>query len=148
MNDVNLTPQLPAEGISLTGDYGTAKTYSIPCNCQNPDDEIFLEVEADGNLIAVQIFTKVKTKWWDERWRKRYDIDNKFLQHIHWFGTDFINGIWTRLRQTWNIWTKGYLEYESCTLLTQQQAVNLSNVLIMAVNDVTKKSKSKFNGKV
>ena len=128
--------QQPAEGILIHKDYGDAKFYTVTCDCGNPDDEIRLEVEAEDTGISVHVWTTVKTKWWDDAWRKRYDIENEFLQDLHWLGLDFLNGLANRLKLTWKLWTKGYLEHESWTILTRQQALNFSETLKKAIEDV------------
>ena len=128
--------QVPAVGIMKTSDHGDSKFYKIACTCGNEDDEIDMEVEADECGVTVHFWSKVKTDWWNERWEKRYNIDNVFLQDIHWYWIGFINGIWDRFKLTWKIWTQGYLEKESWTIMTEQQALNLSEVLKQSVADV------------
>lgn len=114
--------QLPAEGIMLNRDFGNSKFYTVTCNCGNTDDDITLEVEADEFNVTVHVWTKVKSNWWNESSLKR------FL---------------TRIKITWTLWTKGYVEMESWTLLTQQQALNFSETLTQAISDVSKFQKGK-----
>lgn len=136
MENTNNTPQIPAVGIMKTSDFGDAKFYKIACTCGNTDDDIAVEVEADEHGVTTHVWTKVKTDWWSDRWQKRYDYDNEFLQDIHWHWIGFLNGLWNRLKITWKIWTTGYLEYESWTILNKQQTLNLSEVLKQSVQDV------------
>ena len=133
---MNLTPQVPAEGILKANEYGNSKVYTIPCTCGMQEDEINLEIEADELNVCVHIWSTLQTNWWDDRWAKRYDIENEFLQEVHWFGLDLINGIWNRVKLTWQLWTKGYLQQESWCLMTKQQALNLSETLRLAIDDV------------
>ncbi len=128
--------QVPAEGILKQSDHGDSKFYKIACTCGNEDDEITMEVEADETGVTVHFWSKVKTDYWNERWQKRYDIDNEILQDAHWYWIGFLNGIWDRFKLTWRIWTKGYLEKESWTIMTKQQALNLSEVLKQSIADV------------
>ena len=131
-----MEPQVPAEGILKMSDHGDSKFYHIACSCGNVDDAVTMEVEADECGVTVHFWNKVKTDWWNETWKKRYDIDNEFLQDIHWHWIGFLNGFWDRLKLTWKIWTKGYLEKESWTILNEQQALNLSEVLKQSITDV------------
>lgn len=128
--------QVPAEGILKMSDHGDSKFYHIACSCGNDDDAVTMEVEADECGVTVHFWNKVKTDYWNERWKARYDIDNEILQDIHWYWIGFINGIWDRLKLTWRIWAKGYLEKESWTILNEQQALNLSEVLKQSIVDV------------
>ena len=131
-----MEPQVPAVGILKSQDYGDSKFYAIQCQCGNPDDELTMEVEADETGVTVHFWTKVKTDYWNARWKERYDIDNEVLQDIHWKWIGFLNGIWDRLKLTKRIWINGYLEKESWTIMNKQQALNLSEVLKQSIDDV------------
>jgi hypothetical protein len=134
----HLTPQMPAEGILVHRDFGDSKFYAILCECGNESDTITMEVEADESNVSINLWTKVKTDWWNKAWRERYDIENPILQKVHWSVVDLLNGVWHRIKLTHSIWVKGYYEMESWTVLTRQQAINLSNVLVTATDDVVK----------
>ncbi len=125
--------QKPAEGIMLTRTFGDAIAYNVQCNCGNPDDELDLWVEVEDVGVTVHIYNKAKTNWWEEVWRKRYNIEPQLAQDWHWAAVDLVNGLWIRLKLTWQVWTKGYLEYQSSTMLTEQQAYNLAATLKNAV---------------
>lgn len=114
-----MNPQLPAEGILLHKDFGDSKFYVVPCDCGNPDDEIRFEVEADDCGVTVHHWVKVKTDWWSN--------PTKF---------NFINRLWYRLKVTWTVWTKGYVEYESWTIMSRQQALNYAWTVNQATRDV------------
>lgn len=102
--------QSPAQGILINNDFGDSKFYTVVCSCGNPDDELRLEVEADECNVTVHIWNTVKTNWWDKS-------ANRF-------------------KLIWKLLTKGYLEYESWTLLNRQQALNFAETLKSAINDV------------
>jgi hypothetical protein len=118
--------QKPAEGILLHRDYGDAYYYRIPCDCGNPDDDLHLEVEADDCGVHVSHYVKVKTNWWDTPTRFYY-----------------VNSLIHRLKLTWQLWVKGYLEYEATTILTKQQAFNYAYTLNQAVKNVEEFRKEK-----
>jgi hypothetical protein len=130
------TPQEPAKGIVLTADYPDAKFYTVKCSCGHSDDDIDLIIEAEDTGISINFFTKMTTNYWDSTFRNRYDLDNLFLHDLFNPFIDLINGIITRIRMTWKLWTKGYLEYHSYTVIEPQTAVNLAGVLIKAVEKV------------
>jgi len=102
--------QSPAEGILIRNDYGDTITYQVVCGCGDVGHDHNLWVEADDQNVTVTLYTTVKSKWWSmNRWQK----------------------IWTLL-------TRGYVEYESSIIMSQQQALNYSNTLSSAVSDVKK----------
>jgi hypothetical protein len=133
---MDLTPQTPAEGIHLNSDWGASKTYVIGCSC-GCGTEHCLDVEVDeDSLIWARIYAKVKTNYWSEFWPKRYDIRNSFLQWLDWTVKDLVNGVVIRLKLTWTVWTRGYIECSQDIHMTQQQALNYSETLRTAVQDV------------
>lgn len=112
--------QQPAEGILLKKNFGDAIMYGIACDCGNAEDDIHMSVEADDCEVTVHHYVKVKTDWWTTHHKRQ-----------------FISGFITRLKLTYSIWVKGYLEYEAWTMMTQQQALNYAETLKSASNKVT-----------
>ena len=100
--------QQPAEGVLLRKDYGDAKIYNIVCECGDCDHSHDVWVEAEDHGVTVTIYTQQKTKWWQEN----------------------------RWKTMWTLLTKGYVERESVLIMSEQQALNYSNVLQSAVKDV------------
>jgi len=49
---------------------------------------------------------------------------------------DLINGFWTRLKVTWQLWTTGAVTAESTIALSEQQALNYAETLKSAIKDV------------
>jgi hypothetical protein len=131
-----MKPQTPAEGILKTNDYGDSKWYQVICGCGQPDHTLSVEVEADDSGVSVNTYATVKTDYWTDSVKKRYDIDNPWLQEWDWFWKDLVNGLLTRLRLTWDIWVKGYVRAETTVLMSEQQAINYAHTLTSAVKDV------------
>ena len=104
--------QTPAEGIMLKKNFGDTIMYNIACDCGNAEDDINVSVEADDYGVTVHHYVKVKTDWWTDHHKRQ-----------------FISGIITRLKLTYAIWVKGYVEYEAWTMMTAQQALNYSETL-------------------
>lgn len=129
--------QTPADGILKTGEFGDSKFYKVPCSCGNDDHTIDFEVEADEMGINVNTWITQKTDFWSKVVEPRYDIDNPWLQEFNWAVCEFVNGLATRLRLTWNIWVHGYVKYESTTVMTEQQALNYAETIKCAITDVT-----------
>jgi hypothetical protein len=134
--------QTPAEGIMKTGEYGDSKFYKVVCSCGDPDHDIDFMVEAEETGINVNTHVTVKTDYWTESVKKRYDIDNDFLQNLDWTVKDIWNGFVTRLKLTWRVWTQGYLKTEATIAMTEQQALNYSEALKSAIQDVRDFKKS------
>jgi hypothetical protein len=128
--------QVAVEGIMKTGEYGDAKFYKVACQCGDPDHHIDFSVEAEDTGINVNVYITTKTDHWTESVKKRYDIDNPYLQELDWTVKDFWNAFVTRLKLTWQVWTQGYLKTESTIAMTEQQALNYAETLKSAVRDV------------
>lgn len=128
--------ETPAEGILKTHDWGNSKWYKVPCGCGQPDHEINFEVEAEDTGVNVSTYATVKTDYWTETVKKRYNIDNPYLQELDWAVKDIINGFVTRLKLTWTVWTQGYIKCETVVTMTEQQALNYAETLKSAIKDV------------
>jgi len=131
-----LKAQQPAEGILKTNDYGNSKWYHVVCGCGQPDHTLTVEVEAEEFGVSVNTYAVVKTDYWSENVKKRYDIDNPWAQEFDWFWKDLWNGLITRLKLTWTVWTKGYVKAETTILMTEQQALNYAETIKSAIQDV------------
>jgi hypothetical protein len=128
--------QAPAEGILKTNDFGNSKWYQVICGCGQPDHTLTVEVEADETGVSVNTYASVKTDYWTESVKKRYDINNTWLQEFDWFWKNLVNGFLTRLRLTWDIWVKGYVRCETTALMSKQQALNFAETLKSSIKDV------------
>jgi len=128
--------QTPAEGILKTNDYGDSKWYHVVCGCGQPDHSVTVEVEADECGINVNTYATVKTDYWTESIKKRYDINNPYLQELDWTIKDIWNGLVNRLKLTYSIWIDGYVKAETTITMSEQQALNYSETLKTAITDV------------
>ena len=126
----------PAEGILKRNDWGDSKTYQVVCDCGQPDHDHNVWVEADETGITVQTFVTAKTDYWTEAVKKDYNINSIWLQEFDWFWKDLVNGFVTRVKLTWTLWTKGYIEVETSLCMSKQQALNYASVLQSSVKDV------------
>jgi hypothetical protein len=134
--------QAPALGILRTNDFGDSKWYQVVCGCGQPDHTLTVEVESDEMGVNVNTYVTVKTDHWSQSVKKRYDIDSPWLQEWDWFWKDLVNGIITRLKLTWTVWTKGYVQTESTISMSEQQALNYAETLKSAIKDVKDFQKS------
>ena len=130
------TAQTPAEGIMLTSDFGDSKFYKVVCGCGQPDHDLNFEVEAADTGINVNTYVSAKSDSWNEAVKKRYDIDSPWLQEWDWFWKDLVNGFVRRVKLTWTIWTKGYVQTESTIAMSEQQALNYAETIKSAIKDV------------
>lgn len=128
--------ETPAEGILKTHDWGNSKWYHVVCGCGQPDHSLTVEVESDETGINVNTYATVKTDYWSESVKKRYDIDNPWQQEFDWFWKDLWNGLVARLKLTWAVWTKGYVRCETTITMSEQQALNYAETLKSAIQDV------------
>ena len=122
----------------ITGDYGDSKFYKVACSCGQPDHDIDFEVEATDTGVNVNTYVTTKTDYWTETVKKRYDIDSQWLQEMDWVWKDLVNGLVTRVKLSWTVWTRGYIKTQTTTAMTEQQAINYAETLKSAVDDVKK----------
>lgn len=131
-----MNAQTPAEGILKRNDFGDSKYYQVVCGCGQEYHDHNVEVEADETGVNVNIYATVKTNYWSETIDKRYDIDNPWLQEFDWFWKDLVNGFVTRVKLTWELWTTGAVTTQTTIAMSEQQALNYSETLKSAIQDV------------
>lgn len=103
-----MTPQVPAEGIMKTNDWGDSKVYRVMCTCGDSNHEHNMWVEADESEVSVTIFTTASSNFWSK----------------------------TRWYHIWTLLTKGYIDSESTVIMDRQQALNYAETLKSAIEDV------------
>lgn len=128
-----------ATGILKRSDYGDSIFYKVVCTCDNPDHDIDFEVESDELGIKVNTYVTVKSDYWTETFPKRYDIKSDWLQSIDWHWKEYVNGFISRVKMTWKIWVHGYVKCESTIIMTEQQALNYSETIKTAIDDLKKR---------
>ena len=128
--------QKPAEGILKVNDFGNSKWYQVVCGCGQPDHSLTVEVEAEETGVNVNTYVTVKTDYWSDTFKTRYDIENVWLQEFDSAWKNIANGLITRLKLTWSIWIKGYVQCESTIAMSEQQALNYAETLKSAIKDV------------
>lgn len=144
-----MTPQKPAEGIALTRDFKDAKFFTVQCSCGNVDDAIdfWVELEEYGE-ISVHTTTTQKTSWWDDPFNqaKSHTYDKEWQYYVNRWVRGILNGLSHRLKVTWSVWTRGYVEYSQTTSMSKQQALNYATALSQAVQDLEEfKQKKELN---
>lgn len=122
----------------LTADFDDSKFYKVVCSCGQSDHDIDFEVEAADTGVNVNTYVTTKTDYWTETVKKRYDIDSQWLQELDWGWKDLVNGLVTRVKLTWDVWAKGYIETQTTIAMNEQQAINYAETLKSAVDDVKK----------
>lgn len=108
--------QTPAEGILKINDFGNSTCYKITCECGDDGHSHNVWIEADNSRVTVTLYTTVKSKWWEKN----------------------------RWKQIWTLLTKGYVEYESDVIMSEQQALNYSATLADAVEKVKEHEKQRL----
>ena len=128
--------QIPAEGILKRNDFGDTKYYQVVCGCGQEYHDHNVEIEADETGVNVNIYATARTNYWSELIEKRYDIDSIYWQELDWFLKDLINGFWTRLKVTWELWTTGSVRVETTITMSEQQTLNYAETLKTSIEDV------------
>lgn len=118
LKEKGMKAQKPAEGIMKTGDWGSAKSYKVVCDCGQPDHDHNVWVEAEDTGVNVNIYVEVKSPHWN------------------------VN----RLKKIWHLITKGYLQHETTIIMTEQEALNYAETLKTAIQDVKAFKEKRKNG--
>ena len=76
-----MKPQKPAQGIMLDRNWGTARSYTIACDCGEPDhfQQMWIEVgdESDADLqnVTVTFYVETASPWYSvNRWRQIWQM--------------------------------------------------------------------------
>ena len=143
----NMKSQKPAEGILKRWEWGDSKTYQVVCTCGQEYHDHWVEVAADQCGISVDITTTLKTDYWTDAVKTRYDIDNEVLQEAEWFWKGFVNNTIRKIKLTWELWTRSTVTMETTIHMNEQQALNYAETLKSAIKDVNtfKKSQGEKN---
>lgn len=129
--------QKPAMGILKHYDYGDLICYQIPCSCMNKDDEMTMTIEIDdGGEITVNTDIKPKSPYWRNFVSESSSFSNSILWNIDISCRSFINGLYHRLNITWQLWTKGYVQYYHTIIMNKQQAFNYAETIKQSIIDV------------
>lgn len=105
-----MTPEKPAEGITMLRNRDDVKMYKVQCSCGSNSCQHTVVVEAAADSVNVIIYSTVYSKWWTT----------------------------SRWKQMWRLLTTGYVEHEEAIIMTQQQALNYAATLTLSVDDVGK----------
>ena len=103
-----MIPQAPAKGILLVNDWGSSKLYKAVCQCSDNDCIHTIDIEAEDVGVTITVYTQTRSNFWTT----------------------------TRWAHIWKLLTKGYVESESCIIMTKQVALNYADVLQLAIKDV------------
>jgi hypothetical protein len=111
---MDLIAETPARGILKVNDWGTSIMYKVVCECGNDDCTHTIDIEAEDTGVIVTIYTQTRTNFWSmSRWK-----------HI------------------WTLLVKGHVDFETNIHLSEQSALNYSQTLTQAVEDVKNFKKS------
>ena len=137
-----LTPQTPAEGISLQAKFKESFHYRVTCSCGNPDctSDICVEFDPDTEDFSIIFDTTQKTHFWKTLYDwEVHKIDNPILFWIANTTQSFINGLHQRLKITKDVWISGYVSYQSSTILSKQAALNMVEAIKNSIEELEKK---------
>jgi len=109
-----MTPQTPAEGIMLIGDWGDARNYHIECSCGSADHsaKMWIEVQKDQDVPEVDVSFYVTT--WTPLWENP----------------------WRRFKAAYEVLFKGVHKQEHHMILSKQAALNLAKVIEQTANEI------------
>ena len=102
-----MIPQIPAEGILKTNEWGDSKVYRVVCECTDSQHDHNVWVEADDHEISVTIYATVKSNFWSV----------------------------TRWHHIWSLLSKGYVDTETTLIMRKQGALNYAETLKSAMSE-------------
>ena len=106
--------QKPARGIMFNADYGSSKSYTIACDCQDGDHQVhmWIEINSDKDTKDVEMtfYVNTTTPFWLPRF--------------------------SRIRAAWDILTKGYREDQHSLILNKQAALNVASTINQVVKEL------------
>jgi hypothetical protein len=130
-----MTPQTPAKGIMQISDHRHSQAYRVACECREPQHEHTVFVEADDDVVLVNIYTTQHTNYWCDRFR--YDYTGQgWLRDVKWTATAWANSLVRKIKLTWTLWTRGTVRYEATIMLSPQAAANYAQALTQAAKDL------------
>lgn len=114
----SMTPQNPAHGISIDGEYKDAVSFNVECDCSNDDHAIkmWIEVSHDNEIPEVEVTFYVTTQ----------------TEH-------FWNNWWSRIKAVYDIIFKGVHKQQHTMLLNSQSALNLATAITKTVEKLEEK---------
>jgi hypothetical protein len=105
---MDLIAETPARGILKVNEWGSSKMYKVVCECGSDDCTHTIDIEAEDTGVTVTIYTTTRTNFWSiSRWK-----------HIR------------------TLLVKGHIDFETNIHLSEQSALNYSETLKQAVQDV------------
>jgi hypothetical protein len=105
---MDLIAETPARGILKVNEWGSSKLYKVVCECGSHDCTHTIDIEAEDTGVTVTIYTQTRTNFWSmSRWK-----------HI------------------WTLLVKGHVDFETNIHLSEQSALNYSETLKQAMQDV------------
>jgi hypothetical protein len=106
--------QPPAQGIMLDRDYGGSKSYTIACDCTDPDHSVDMWIELEGDKdcrdVTMTFFVNTTTPFWKEGF--------------------------SRIKAAWTILVHGYREDHHSLILNKQAALNVANTITTVITEL------------
>lgn len=121
--------QIPAEGISKMNEWPDAKYYKVPCSC-GCDNDVTMMIEVDECSISTTFCSTTKTNYWRERLHINYG-ESWLILNAKLLFNDWYN----RFAIIWMVLVQGYIQTESCVILSPQQSLNFAETLKTAIKD-------------
>lgn len=141
-----LKPEKPAEGILKTNEFfghtSHSLWYKISCNCLSNDHTVDMEIEIDDDRFLVHLHTVATDDYWTEYWHES-NWKSPWLYQVYRIFGGFVNSTIRKLKTTRDIWFKGYTEFHSTHILTDQQALNVAQVLQEGLSEYRKQTEGK-----
>ena len=106
----------PVQGIMIDNEYEDAVSYTIACSCTEPDHQVHMWIEVDGdaecNDVNLTFYVNTTTPFWKKGF--------------------------SRLKAAWDILVKGYREDQHTLILNRASALNVAHTITKTISKLDK----------
>ena len=137
-----------SDNICRTAEFDDAIYYEAICSCQADHHSQTLIVEFDPEIddVNLQVYSKIITQQftsWNSRWEYQEALSNGDYFKIGYYKAKLLlEHIAARIRFTYNIWVKGYIEAENQFIFRNEKSID---AYIEAISSAKTKIKENRN---
>lgn len=110
----------PLRGIMETSDWGDAKTFRVSCDCHDPEHDVNMWIEVDGDADTKDVQVAFYVDTWTPFWDKKFN----------------------RFKAAWDILFKGVHRQQHHMILSKKAALNFADAIADTVLELDTREKS------
>ena len=119
-----------SDNICRTAEFDDAIYYEAVCSCQadHHKQTLIVEFNPELNNVNLQVYSKIITQQftsWNSRWEYQEALSNgDYLKIGYYKAKLLLEHIAARIRFTYDIWVKGYIEAENQFIFRNENSVD------------------------